>query len=680
MSGVEAFFSLALLTESVSVVCGSLPLASSSCSSSSWPPVTPAVDVSSGRSFLDSSARWLMSLALLLASSSFLSTAATCSGVILDRFSSRNILVLQMTSFRAPASALQGLSLGSQRLGLLPDCSLSGAQQLEDVLALSRAQELGVLRDKGLDVERHGVPPVVLRVGVQTNTQALYHLLEHRRILAFRNVLQDLEQFGLEAPDVTWPGHFKCLTEFFGPAVQVSRFMSMCTEIDLVAPFYKMVRGTALKAVMGCVFGVYMNPFGTAFDMCYLSLLEDGNIKPFYICSFILWVESLEEKLRELEILIKTENKHKDEHTSPKESLYEPLTNPKRFHDPCTGQKAHYGELLSTCVYDVDDSVYPSSVSRRASIQRISHQCPLGGTEMSAYAAYKGEHINKRTYLFLSRQGAEWVEEASVDANGSVRHIITDGKSGRRLCIETAISQRFLETTELASYRSGSLSIYELVDLIYSRMVVVEDVNSPVAGLWDSTQRKLLSVLQAFQENLIDGVTALRLLEAQVCTGGILDPTSGEKATLKQALSRGLVGGSFARQLSLYEQAYHGIVQPKTGKRISVAQAIQENLFPKDIGMRCLEFQLLTGGLINPETQSRISLEEVAQSGLLDKSSLALLKDAKFYSKILICPKTRRCISYKEALETSIHDHHTGLRLLEAVRAKATRQSYWNYH
>ncbi|KAG7251582.1 hypothetical protein CRUP_017394 [Coryphaenoides rupestris] len=265
------------------------------------------------------------------------------------------------------------------------------------------------------------------------------------------------------------------------------------------------------------------------------------------------------------------------------QSLYEPLTNPKRFHDPCTGQKAHYGELLNTCVYDVDDSVYllpfPDANLSNASptsARKWSVISSLGGTEMSAYAAYK---------------------------------------AGDGSAIETAISQRFLETTELASYRSGSLSIYELVDLIYSRMVVVEDVNSPVAGLWDSTQRKLLSVLQAFQENLIDGVTALRLLEAQVCTGGILDPTSGEKATLKQALSRGLVGGSFARQLSLYEQAYHGIVQPKTGKRISVAQAIQENLFPKDIGMRCLEFQLLTGGLINPklraESPSRKSLRVV---------------------------------------------------------------------
>ena len=368
------------------------------------------------------------------------------------------------------------------------------------------------------------------------------------------------------------------------------------------------------------------------------------------------------------------------------QSLYEPRTNPKRFHNPCTGQKAHYRELLKICVYDVDDGVYllpfgnmhPSNASP-TSARKLSVISSHRGTKMSAYEAYKGKHINKVTYLFLSRQDAEWVEESSVDVNGSTRHIITDGKSGRQLCIETAISQRYLEETELASYRSGSLSIYELVDLIYSRMVVVEDVNSPIAGLWDATQKKRLSVLQAFQQNLIDSVTALRLLEAQVCTGGILDPTSGEKATLKEALSQGLLDASFAHQLPLYEQAYRGIVHPKTGKIISVTQAIQENLFPKDIGLRCLEFQLLTGGLINPENQSRISLEEVTQSGLLDKSMSGLLNDAKSYSKIIICPKTRRGISFMEALERSIYDYHTGLRLLEAVRAKTTHQTYWNY-
>lgn len=73
--------------------------------------------------------------------------------------------------------ALQGLSLGSQPIGLLPECSLSGAQQLEDVLALSRAQELAVLRDKGLDVERH-----VLQLQTHVLLQIALHFLESKWI------------------------------------------------------------------------------------------------------------------------------------------------------------------------------------------------------------------------------------------------------------------------------------------------------------------------------------------------------------------------------------------------------------------------------------------------------------------------------------------------------------------
>lgn len=65
------------------------------------------------------------------------------------------------------------MSLGTQPLSVLPECSLSGAQQLEDVFALSRAQELSVLRDEGLDVERH-----VLQLETHTLLQIALHFLE----------------------------------------------------------------------------------------------------------------------------------------------------------------------------------------------------------------------------------------------------------------------------------------------------------------------------------------------------------------------------------------------------------------------------------------------------------------------------------------------------------------------
>ncbi|XP_037638604.1 desmoplakin-like [Sebastes umbrosus] len=357
------------------------------------------------------------------------------------------------------------------------------------------------------------------------------------------------------------------------------------------------------------------------------------------------------------------------------QSLYDPVSNPKGFHNPDTGQKAYYSEILKTCLYDIDGGVFLFPFGEKhltntspMSSHRVSVVSSSSGVEMSAYEAFKGRHIDRRTYLFLSQQECDWQEKSVVDAGGNQLHIITDVKSGRQLCLESALSQRFLEISELESYGSGLLSINEIADIIFSRMVVVEDVNSPIAGLWDVTRRKRLSVLQGFQQGFTDRATALRLLEAQACTGGICDPSSGEKVTLSEALKSGLLDEALNQQLQQFEQAFNGIVHPKTSKTLSITQALQENLLPKDAGFRCIEFQLLTGGLINPDTHDRVSLEEVIQSGLVDKAIASVLKDEKFHTKSLTCPKTKRRITFREALERSVYDCHTGLRLLEATK------------
>lgn len=357
------------------------------------------------------------------------------------------------------------------------------------------------------------------------------------------------------------------------------------------------------------------------------------------------------------------------------ESLYDPASNPKGFHNPDTGQKAYYSEMLKTCLYDIDGGVFLFPFGDRhltntspMSSHRVSVVSSSSGIEMSAYEAFKGKHIDRSTYLFMSKKESDWQEKSIVDASGNPCHIITDVNSGRQLCLESAVSQRFLETSELESYNSGLLSIYEIADIIFSRMVVVEDVNSPIAGLWDIAQRKRLSVVQGFQQGFTDRATALKLLEAQACTGGICDPSSGEKVTITNALKKGLLDESLAQQLYKFEQAFNGISHPKTAKMLSLPQAVQENLFPKDAGLRCIEYQLLTGGLINPDTHDRVSLEEVIQSGLVDKATASVLKDEKFHSKSLTCPKTKRRITFREALERSVYDCHTGLRLLEATK------------
>nr|XP_057914427.1 plectin-like [Doryrhamphus excisus] len=357
--------------------------------------------------------------------------------------------------------------------------------------------------------------------------------------------------------------------------------------------------------------------------------------------------------------------------------LYDPVRNPKGFHYPDSGQKAYYSEILKGSLYDIDGGVFLLPLGDRhltnsslTTSHRVSVVSSSSGAELSAYDAFKKKHIDKPMYLYLSQQGSEWQEVSVDDSSGDLRHIITDVKNGRQLCLESALSQRFLEASELERYRSGLLSIYEMADIIFSRMVVVEDVNGPIAGLWDLNQKKRLSVLQGFQQGFTDRTTALRLLEAQACTGGICDPFSGEKLTVKEALSKGLLNENLAQSLKPCEQAFNGIIHPKTAKPLSIPQAVQENLLPKDIGTRCIEFQLLTGGLMHPDTRDRVPLDEILQRGLVDKATASAIKDEKSHTKSLTCPKTKRRITFKEALDRSLYDCHTGLRLLEATKAQ----------
>ncbi|XP_056116147.1 plectin-like [Rhinichthys klamathensis goyatoka] len=372
------------------------------------------------------------------------------------------------------------------------------------------------------------------------------------------------------------------------------------------------------------------------------------------------------------------------------QSLYDPVSNPKDFHYPETGQKAYYSELLRICVYDVNGGVYLLPFGDQhlftlspSNKHRISVINTSNGAKMSAYEAYKAGHIDKRTYLFLSRQESEWQEITIMDSSRNLLHILTDHKTGRQLSIENALSLKILQMEELNSYRSGQLSISEFADLLISRRVVFKVSNGPVAGLWDVSLKKRLPVFKGHQLNLVDRLTALRLLEAQACTGGICDPASGERVLITEALHRGLLDEGFARQIQQCEQAYYGIIHPQNGKTLTVAQAMQENLFPKDVAVRCLEFQLATGGLINPESQERVSLEDGIQNCLIDKATAAHLQHDNSHLKCITCPKTKRKISFKDALEKSVFDSHTGFVLLEVTKPHSTGntsfQYFWTY-
>jgi plectin len=352
--------------------------------------------------------------------------------------------------------------------------------------------------------------------------------------------------------------------------------------------------------------------------------------------------------------------------------LHEPSSNTRVFPNPNNKQALYYAELLRMCVFDVGCQCFLLPVGERdisnlnvEKTHKISVVDIKTGAELTAYEAFQRNLIEKSVYLELSGQQYQWKEATFFESYGRPSYMLTDTKTGLLFNIDEAIEQGTIDKALVTKYQEGLVSLTELADSLLSRLAPKKDLHSPIAGSWLTASGERISLLKASRRNLVDRITALRCLEAQVSTGGIIDPLTGKKYRVAEALHRGLVDEGFAQQLRQCELVISGISHPGTSKTMSVAEAVSANIISKEMGMRCLEFQHLTGGLIEPQAHSRLSIEEALQVGIIDVLIATRLKDQKSYVRNIICPQTKRKLTYKEALEKADFDFHTGLKLLE---------------
>ncbi|KAM6166495.1 dystonin isoform 8-T8 [Erethizon dorsatum] len=352
--------------------------------------------------------------------------------------------------------------------------------------------------------------------------------------------------------------------------------------------------------------------------------------------------------------------------------LHEPSSNTRVFPNPNNKQALYYSELLQMCVFDVDCQCFLLPFGERnisnlsvAKTHKISVVDIKTGAELSAYEAFRRNLVDKSIYLELSGQQYQWKEATFFESYGQPSHILIDTKTGLQFNINNAIEQGTVDKVLVKKYQEGLITLTELADSLLSRLVPKKDLHSPIAGYWLTSSGERISLLKASRRNLVDRITALRCLEAQVSTGGIIDPLTGKKHRVAEALCMGLVDEGFAQQLRQCELVIAGIGHPVTNKVMSVVEAVNANIISKELGSRCLEFQYLTGGLIEPQAHSRLSIEEALQVGIIDVLIATRLKDQKSYVRNIICPQTKRKLTYKEALEKADFDFHTGLKLIE---------------
>ncbi|KAG7455178.1 hypothetical protein MATL_G00253790 [Megalops atlanticus] len=397
----------------------------------------------------------------------------------------------------------------------------------------------------------------------------------------------------------------------------------------------------------------------------------------------------------------------------------------KGFFDPNTQENLTYLQLKDRCIKDEKtglvllplwDKSKPRATQQTSQKntlrkRRVVIVDPDTGKEMTVREAYHRELIDYDTFLELSEQECEWEEITITAADGTTRVVIVDRKTGRQFDIQDALDKGVIEQSALESYQSGAITLTEFADQILSKTTTglsltstnAEDVatcssptqmapssptarrrfasisitlsppsavlddQSPIAAVFDTETIEKITIPEAHRRGIMDTITAQRLLEAQVCTGGIINPANGERLYLQDAVRQGIVDEDMANKLKPAQKAYLGFEDVKTKRKMSAAEAMKEKWLPYDAGQRFLEFQYLTGGLIEPETGRKVSIEEAIRRGWLDGRGARKLQDTRNYAKNLTCPKTKLKISYKEAMDNCMVEENNGMKMIQAT-------------
>ncbi|XP_026062800.1 desmoplakin-A isoform X2 [Carassius auratus] len=396
----------------------------------------------------------------------------------------------------------------------------------------------------------------------------------------------------------------------------------------------------------------------------------------------------------------------------------------KGFFDPNTHENLTYLQLKKRCIKDpktglillpLKDKKKPKQMTSQKNTlrkRRVVIVDPDTGKEMTVREAYHRELIDYDTFLELSEQECEWEEITIETADGSKRLLIVDRKTGTQYDIQESLDRGVIDRQTLDKYRAGTLTLHEFAGLITSKSSGSElsicssspedvatcssptqiapssptvrkrfasvsitlsppndifDDHSPVGAIFDTETLEKITIPEAQRRGIVDNITAQRLLEAQVCTGGIVNPATGQRLSLKDAVQQSLIDEDMSIKLKPAQKAYAGFEDVKTKRKLSAAEAIKEKWLPYEAGQRFLEFQYLTGGLVEPETGHRVSIEEAIRRGWLDGKGAQKLQDTRNYIKNLTCPKTKLKISYKEAMDNCMVEENNGMKMLQAT-------------
>ncbi|XP_061870317.1 microtubule-actin cross-linking factor 1 isoform X1 [Colius striatus] len=257
------------------------------------------------------------------------------------------------------------------------------------------------------------------------------------------------------------------------------------------------------------------------------------------------------------------------------------------------------------------------------------------------------------------------------------------------------------ETNEKISLEKGlarniiDLRTFQVLQELKDALHRVEELS------WEG--RQLLPVVAAVEEGRISESIGLKILEAELVTGGfrvrqgrisletavqerlltpqlysrllshlqgdkdLIDPNTAEKVSLPELVQRCITHQETGLRLLPVRQLAGGMLSSRAGREVSVFRALQEGLIDQQVTVRLLEAQLFAGGIVEPRTGRRLTVGEAVKLGLVDEDVACALLARQLQTGGVIDTVTGERLTIEAAVRKELVAPRTALVLLESL-------------
>ncbi|RLV89870.1 hypothetical protein DV515_00014681 [Chloebia gouldiae] len=180
-------------------------------------------------------------------------------------------------------------------------------------------------------------------------------------------------------------------------------------------------------------------------------------------------------------------------------------------------------------------------------------------------------------------------------------------------------------------------------------------------------QQGRISMETAVQENLLPPQLHSRLLSHLEGGKDLIDPNTAEKISLPELLDRCIVHHETGLRLLPVKQLAGGMVSLRSGREVSIFRAVQEGLIDRQVTIRLLEAHLFAGGIVDPRTGHRLTVDEAVRHNLIEQDLACTLLIRQLQTGGIMDSITGERLTVDEALRKGLVSPRIALLVLESL-------------